>query len=795
MKIHEIAMFLLLLNCFNGISQPAFDVLRYDISLDLSDISSESFSGRCAVQLKSLSNGMQQVELSLLKLQVDSVRLGLTSLNFSHDDTTIAFTLPAALNQNDSAEVEIYYHGQPATDASWGGFYFSNGYAFNIGVAFSSNPHAFGRVWFPCVDSFTDKAVYEMRVTTASSGKAFCSGLLQGSTNNPDGTVTWHWTMSQEIPTYLASVAVAGYASLEGKFASVSGDSVPYILAALPADTAKLKSSFIHLPDAFEGFESCFGEHRFDRVGFVVVPFNGGAMEHATNIAYPRFAVTGGLQYETLMAHEFSHHWWGDLVTCETAEDMWLNEGWASYSEGIFLERVYGREAYKEEIRKNHKNVLQYAHIRDDGYRAVSGVPHEYTYGSTVYDKGADVAHTLRGYLGDSLFFLCLKDYLDAFKFGNASSYDFRDFLSQRSGIDLTSFFDNWVFNPGFPHFSVDSFFTMQNGSDFDVTVFIRQRLKEAPSLYSNIPLDLTFFSENFDSITRTVVFSGGCGIYHATLGFEPAFVAIDIDEKISDAITDNYDIISGTGTYAFDEAMMTLTVTQAPSNALVRVEHNWVAPDPMKDTISGLHISSERYWKVDGIIPDGFTASARITYDGTAANGYLDRELITNSEDSLVVLFRPDARSEWSIHPGFTINTQGSANNKTGQITINNIRKGEYALGINDHDRAVTDTQAVNTPCAVLNAGNLPLDKSDFIFNVFPNPANDSFLIKLEKPLPHDSKITILDLSGKAVRQSVMPKGVDKFYVVTDNWSKTAYLIILEDAGGRMTKKVMVLN
>src|SRR6185503_7678201 len=199
-------------------------------------------------------------------------------------------------------------------------------------------------------------------------------------------------------------------------------------------------------------------------------------------------------------------------------EDMWLNEGWASYSESIFLEKVYGKEVYKEEVRKNHKNVLQNTHIRDGGYRAVSGVPHEYTYGSTVYDKGADVAHTLRTYMGDSIFFSCLTSYLNAFKFNHASSYDFRDFLSQCSGMDLTSFFSNWVFNPGFPHFSIDSFFVAQNASSYDVTVFIRQRLRQAPELYSIVPIELTFMSENFDSVTTSVIFSGACGIYHTTL-------------------------------------------------------------------------------------------------------------------------------------------------------------------------------------------------------------------------------------------------------------------------------------
>ncbi len=164
-------------------------------------------------------------------------------------------------------------------------------------------------------------------------------------------------------------------------------------------------------------------------------------MEHATNIAYPSFAVDGTLVFEDLMAHEFGHHWWGDLVTCETADDMWLNEGWASYSENLFMEAVYGREAYLDAVIFNQIEVMQYAHIQDGAHYPVSGVPFDVTYGRHVYNKGADVAHTLRGYMGDEAFFRCIREYLDAFAFQTANSEQFRDFLGECSGFDLDDFF------------------------------------------------------------------------------------------------------------------------------------------------------------------------------------------------------------------------------------------------------------------------------------------------------------------------------------------------------------------
>ncbi len=779
-------------------AQSAFDVKHYSISLDISNINSESIQGCCSIKIQSGTNGLQQVQLSLLALNVDSIIINQNTAAYTYNDTALTIQLATPLNAGDSTEITICYNGQPVMDASgWGGFYFSGNYAFNLGVGFDANPHTYGRVWFPCVDNFTDRATYEFHITTTSNHKAFCGGLLIDSTLNNNGTITWDWELNQTIPTYLASVAVSNYTSLDDNYPSISGNTVPVQLAAQPADTAKLTSSFAHLPDAFSGFEECFGEYRFDRVGFVLVPFSSGAMEHAMNVAYMRSAVTGGLEYESLMAHEFSHHWFGDLVTCRTAEDMWLNEGWARFSESVFFEKVYGSERYKKNVRQNHKEVLQFTYITDDGYRAVSGVPHEYTYGSTVYDKGADVAHTLRGYMGDSLFFTCVTNYLDAYKFNDASSIDFRDYLSQCSGIDLTAFFNDWVFNAGFPHFSIDSFITTQSGSNYDITVFIRQRLKGAPNFHSNVPLEITYFSANFHSFYHTVMFSGSCGIYHTELSFEPAFIAIDINEKISDAITDKYLRINATGNADFEEALMTMNVTQISSEALIRVEHNWVAPSPFNTIIPGLHISKERYWKVDGIIPNDFIASAKILYDGTVSTstGYLDNQLITNKEDSLVLLFRPDTKTEWAIHPSFTLNPQGSLLNKKGEITINNIAKGEYALGIWDHSRAVIDSQVVTPPCIYLGANEIENNPSDLAFTIFPNPANDSFFIQFEKPLQQDVKVSVIDMSGKIAQVFSAKSASEKVNISAANLTNSTYLVKIENAKGLVVKKLLILN
>jgi len=561
-------------NFANNNRSDSIDIINYAINLNITDFSAKIISGNCDIKFTPKINNLTKLNLDLLKLTVDSVKFNSSSLSYTYNDTLLSITTPV-LNIGDTAIVTVFYRGVPKGDASgWGGFYFQSGYAFNLGVGFAAEPHNYGRVWFPCFDNFVERSSYNCNITTTTGKKAFCGGLLKNHTVNTNGTETWFWELKEEIPTYLASVAVASYTSVKNNFTGINGN-IPVELAALPADTTKLKASFANLNSALNIFEESYGPYLWERIGFVLVPFSSGAMEHATNIAYPRYSVDGSLTYESLMAHEFSHHWWGDLVTCETAEDMWLNEGWASYSEHLFTEGIYGRNAYLKEVKANQTDVLHYAHVKEEDYRAVSGVPHEYTYGDHVYLKGAYVAHNLRGYMGDTLFFNSLKSYLDAFKFKHANSYDFRNHLALSSGLNLDDFFNDWVFNPGFSHFSIDSIINTSTGSNNNVKVFVKQKLTGAPSLHNNVPITVTFFDSLWNQTNYRVNMSGDTMSFEFILSFVPVFTALNFDQKINDAISSETKVIKTTGINNLPNAFMNLTVSALPDSAFIRVEHN----------------------------------------------------------------------------------------------------------------------------------------------------------------------------------------------------------------------------
>ncbi len=781
----------------------SIDILKYTIHFDLSNLAVYQISGKCVIKFVSKMNNISQLNLDLLKLPIDSVLDTFNqNLIFDYSDSLLLkINLSTTLNQNDTSEVTVFYHGQPQADATWGGFYFNPPYSYNLGVAFTSLPHNFGRVWFPCFDNFVERSLYEFYITIPTGKVATSNGELLDTLNIGNNTTVWHWLLTETIPTYLACVTVSDYAILKTSFNGLLG-TVPVWLAARPTDTTAMKNSFIHLQDAFNAYENRFGPYRWNKVGYSIVPFSGGAMEHATNISYPLFGINGSTTYESIMAHELSHHWFGDLVTCSTAEDMWLNEGWAVYCEFIFAEWLSGYQGYQNAVTANHHAVVHYANLKDGDYFPLSGIPQSVTYGNTTYQKGGDVAHTLRSYMGDSLFFLCLKNYLQNNQFTSKNSGEFRDYLENCSGINLHPFFDGWVFNPGFPQFSVESFSTTANGGWTDVAVYIRQKLNHAPDYFQQVPIEITFMNNNWEKVTETVLVSGPCTIYSTTIPIFPDYVGLDLGQKISDSETDDAKTIKVSGGNNFVNGKMNLNVQSITDSAFVRIEHNYIYADGFKIPHPGLHISQERYWNVDGIFPAGFDAKATILYNGTkpssvstTSGAYLDDELITNSEDSLVLLYRCNASQDWVIETDIILSTQGNTSNKTGQITINHLKKGQYALGIYQWNKIDSLLPVVSDTCSIVL--NVP-DTFSFVsaeIIVYPNPAGDSFFIS-GSYRNSISLIEIFDGNGRKVESKLFNKGTEILELKTEALVNGLYFIKISQSNGEyLVKKIIVMK
>ncbi len=756
-----------------------FDIKNYSINLSIRNFASKSIEGSTTITLQSKVNNLSSIRLDLAKLKVNWILANGDSLLFSQNDSElfVNFKYPVALN--DSIRLQIKYGGQPIQDPSWGGFYFTGNYAFNMGVGFTVNPHNFGRSWFPCVDNFTDKSTYNFQITTDSGYKAVCNGTKTPETINPDGSITWHWSLKDEIPTYLASVAISNYAFIQYDFKGIN-KTFPVLIACQAQDSNRLKASFVNLNAALACFEDKFDSYPFERAGYVAVPFNGGAMEHATSIAYPLFAIDGTTNYETLFAHELSHMWWGNHVTCKSAEDMWLNEGWASYCEAQFLECLYGKEAYHTEIKSNWNTTLRFAAAKDGSLFALSNAPHNATYGTTVYKKGALVVHSLRSFMGDTAFFNACKSYQQKFSFKNANSEDLKTEFKKFTAKDLDAFFNMYVSHP--------SLFTIRvvkseinNGI---ISVQLAQDLKNTSFSFNSIPLSISFFDKNNIQITRDFVFNND-GLYTFDIGkinFAKEFYAIvDIDDKLFKARSIQSQYLKGTGLKSFSDALFGINIQTASDSTLISVEHNWTGGYWWEVAPVGIRISNQRHWIINGFLPVNFKAQGFFNYDGTTPanpsnSGWLDNEFIDKNEDSLVMLYRPNGTEKWQLVSDYILTTGGSKNDKIGKITVNNFKTGEYALGKRD---------------VTANVNAIKYDKSELV-QIFPNPAKNTIGITLKHPLM-ETHLTITDIGGSLVKGILLKQENNMLDI--GNLAKGQYYFIFDLGDGLQISKSIVVD
>ncbi len=756
----------------------SIDVLHYNLNLKFQNFSAKKMSGVAYLTCQSKFFGLNRFLLDLQKLKVDSILLNYKSVSFSTSDSTILVQTETTLNANDTFNLQVYYAGSPVTDPRWGGFFFSGNYAYNMGVGMGSSPPNFGRCWFPCLDNFVDRATYEFHITTDSGFMAVCSGLQWPATNNPDGSITWNWHLSQSIPTYIANVAISKYVLINSSYVGLQRN-IPITLAVNPADSAKAISSFVRLANAMKCFEDKFGPYLFDRVGFVGVPFNSGAMEHACNISYPLYAVDGASTYETLMAHELSHHWWGNLVTTRTASDMWLNEGWASYCEALFLECVYGINDYNTKIESELFDALRNAAVRDQGYKSVSGVPLAQTYGTHVYTKGGLMVHNLRLLMGDANFFAACKSYLNLYKFKDVSSNDLKNEFQKFTSTDLTSFFNSFIFDKG--HLDAQFSSALATDGKFLVRGNIMSRYK------SNFSDKLVLHCGVYAKDGTKKVYPYTVSAPKSAGPIEFAIPNIDTNKVAFVVLNENSGMALGSiseqkwlktnGVNNFSKVQFTATVLANGDSSLLHVQHHyarpWIAENQLPKNVI---VSSERYWEIKGILTNEFKATAFFNYDGTL-NTRLDNELITFSEDSLVLLYRPSSMDAFEIESDLTFQTGPSKTDKVGRFWVNNLKKGEYVFGYKDASAGINPE---------ININNTLL--------VFPNPSvTGKFNVTLPI-LDKTARLEVYSNNGSLILTKNVKRNLSSLEIDlgVENNSQFYYLILIT---GDKQYKATLLN
>lgn len=775
LRIYPLLVLILSASGLSAMRSDSFSIARTTIDLIIRNFSARTIKGSAShhIRFKQSTAGLT---LDLRQLKVDSVLLDGLPTSYIRNGEKLNVDLDRLYQAGDSCDLKVYYSGIPASDpGGWGGFYFSGDYAFNLGVGFSVHPHSFGRAWFPCVDEFTMKTAYEFRIETDSNYTAACNGVLTGSSANGSSRI---WQYSEPVPmsAYLVSVSVSRFSVLKSAYKG-SASGFPIDLFCRPADTLKVSASFAKLPQAIAAFETAFGPQVFSKVGYNFVPFNAGAMEHAGNITYPLAFANGSADYEELMAHELSHHWWGNNVTCSSEGDMWLNEGWASYCEHFFTEQVYGKEAYKTSIGANHLNVLRFAHINDANIFSMVNIPKEHTYGNHVYKKGADVIHSLRSVVGDSVFFRACKAYQLAYRLGNAGTADMENvFADQGGGTRARSFFENWVYEKGFPHVIISKQIHSGNGP-YRLTFHTLQKPRFTDKLYKNMPLEVFFFKDRGYYEKRVITINQANDSFAFDFDFKPVFVCVDYDGRLSDAISDRTVLVGSPGVYDLPEALSKLYVRRVSDSAMLRVEHHWVGPEKYRTRAP--YMSDYRYYTLDGIWNDSLDMDLELSFDGrqggpNSGTGYLDHTLIFKTEDSLTVLYRAFPGDHWREWKDLQFSA-GSKNDKQGKVIIKHALRGDYVFAMYDKSLALGGIQ----------------DGKTRSFRLCPNPGSTA--VKLLFDLEEAATVAVYDKQGVCVYSWLKPYSVKEATLDTSQYASGFYTVRFSGAGFDHSLKLLV--
>ena len=762
MKRTTTILSLLLLAMLSGFAQQRTDsvhVAHYDLHLSVVDFTNHVIDGYTEITVVSKVGNLSQLRLDLMALTTDSVFVNQTPAAFTHTGQSLRVVLPT-MQAGDTASVRVHYHGTPAHDGYFGGFYYSGEYAYNVGVALSDIPHAYGRCWFPCMDEFTDKSSYSFHIRTQNGKRAICNGLLTDSLTLADNTRIWSWQLDEPVPTYLVNLAVGNYLCYADTFQGVE-KVIPIEIYASPNIYPNIPASFIHLKPVLRKYEEFFGPYRWPRVGYVCVAMTGGAMEHATNISLPNAAVNGTLAYEGTIMHELFHHWFGDLITCERPEEMWINEGFADYSEALVQEWLY--DNYDEHIRDLHATTLQTLAKQDEGLYPLDNVPQDHTYGMHSYQKGGLVIHTLRNYMGDSLFFSSLRQLLDHFAYQNVNSEEFFTYLSQVSGMNLMDFYEDWIHQPGFLDFDVDKIVNHACGI---YAVVVRQKGYGTNHLGTNVPVDVTLVSGDMEfSTTEHQLVSGDSTELMVLSSFNPAFVILDHHGKLNDATIDDTRKVAEPGNISFTNTYCSAQISQLSDTSLIHVEHHYVAPTAPSPLPEGyIRFSQTHYWTVNyaGTEPTGVWR-----FQLKRTNGQPDYNLLDGgfAIENLKLMYRPDGQSAWTP---VEYTRTGSPYNST--ITTTDMLAGQYCFAVAE--------QGVST-----------VERPGVRLSVYPNPADDTIILKTDTDKA--DKAVVFDSLGHKVKTMKISEETQTINV--SNLSSGNYIIVLYRKGKSVARTMFV--
>jgi aminopeptidase N len=430
------------------------DLLYYHLDVRV-DPAKKWIGGRNSIRFKMLKDD-SRIQLDLYaNLNVDRIVLGSTPLKYERELNTVWVDFPDPLRAGRTYTIDFYYSGNPKEIGRFGGFVFRKDPAGSDWI-FTACEGEGAAVWWPNKDQWRDE-VEDMDLSVAIPDDLVdvSNGAFAGKANLGDGYTRWDWKIHYPINNYDVSVNVGKYVHFSD---TLDGSSLDFYV--LPGSLDKAKAQFAQARPMLEAYQHYFGEYPFKKDGYklIEVPYSG--MEHQSAVTYGNHFVNGYLErdwtgvgispkFDFIIIHESGHEWFGNAVSAADVSDMWIHEGWTTYLECLYVERLFGREdalkytnAYKTKVRNREPIITQ---------RGIHRTPSQ-----DMYFKGALFLHTLRSVVDDDQkWFSLIHDVFQHFKYQNILTEDLVRFVNAELGRDLTPVFDQYLRRTDLPTLEV----------------------------------------------------------------------------------------------------------------------------------------------------------------------------------------------------------------------------------------------------------------------------------------------------------------------------------------------------
>ncbi|RKZ34574.1 hypothetical protein DRQ33_01865 [bacterium] len=463
-----------------------FDVVDYSIFIPIKEPYEQLDSARVFIIFTNSEEVDEPLILDFEGMTCDSVIYTHPILDiyhicdFEHRGDTLFVHLPWTSPAGDTFFLTIYYHGTP----EWGYFVENNRYGDTVIYSLSWPSNA--RCWFPCIDHPKDKATATINIL-APSEFAVASNGVRLYADTLDEFVIHTWRSDNPICTYNICFAAGDYII----WSDTTGSGVPLIFYAYPEDSISASFDWGRTAEITDSFQNYFGQFPLEKYGTITTPFGLGGMEHQSMTFLGDGLVTGGRHYESVVAHELAHSWFGNSVGLADWRDFWLNEGFAVFSEFIYNEIFFG-----DEVAKDYRRNTQNSYF-SSGENFSMFDPEEYL-SYTCYNRAGCVIQMLRFIMGDSLFFSAVREYTYRFRYKTVTNDSFRIVMEEFWGDSLDWFFEQWVFQAGYPRFEYWYECNYQDTSYLAHLNISQNNIYGGPEVYT-MPLEIKLELDDYD--------------------------------------------------------------------------------------------------------------------------------------------------------------------------------------------------------------------------------------------------------------------------------------------------------